>query len=385
MLPKTADIVVIGGGCVGTSVACHLAQRGATNIIVLEREKFLGMGSTGRATGGVRYQFSTPVNIQLSLYGVNIIEHFEEIFGVSAGYRPIGYLFLLTQPDELPKFQSSLDLQHRLGVAWSRWVEPDEIAGLTKFIRTDDILGATFCPKDGVADPNTINMAFAQTATRQGVAFEMETVVTGIELTGGHVAAVETDRGRVETRCVVNACGAWSAEIGKMVHLDIPVAPLRRQRFVTGPLPGFPRDHPFIIEFTSSFHFRPEGEGVHVGMSNHDETPGYKFSIDEAFREITMQYAIHRLPLIEHATIAHELAGLYEETPDHHPILSEARAVKGFYIAAGFSGHGVMHSPATGKVMSEIILDGRSKTVDVSMLDLERFAEGRLIQEVNVV
>lgn len=385
MLPKTADIVVIGGGCVGTSVACHLAQRGMKNIVVLEREKFLGMGSTGRATGGVRYQFSTPVNIQLSLYGVNVIEHFEEHFGVSAGYRPIGYLFLLTQPDELPKFRSQLDLQHSLGVPWSHWVEPREIGSLTKFIRTDDVLGATFCPKDGVADPNTITVGFAQAATRLGVAFEMETIVTGIELASGRVAAVETNRGRVETQRVVCACGAWSAEIGRMVHMDIPIAPLRRQRFVTGPIPGFPRDHPFIIEFTSSFHFRPEGDGVHVGMSNHEETPGYKFSIDEAFREKTLQFAIHRLPLIEHATIAHELAGLYEETPDHHPILGETRAVKGFYIAAGFSGHGVMHSPAAGKVMSEIILDGKSKTVDVSELDFERFAEGRLVHELNVV
>lgn len=385
MLPKTADIVVIGGGCVGTSVAYHLAQRGAKNIVVLEREKFLAMGSTGRATGGVRYQFSTPVNIKLSLYGVNVIEHFEELFGVSAGYRPIGYLFLLTQPDELPKFRTQLDLQHSLGVPWSHWVEPGEIGALTKFIRTDDVLGATFCPKDGVADPNTITTGFAQAATKLGVAFEMETTVTGMELAAGRVSAVETNRGRIETPQVVCACGAWSAEIGKMVHIDIPIVPLRRQRFVTGALPGFPRDHPFTLEFTTSFHFRPEGDGVHVGMSNHEETPGYKFSIDEAFREVTLQYAIHRLPLLEHATIAHEQAGLYEETPDHHPILSEARGVRGFYIAAGFSGHGVMHSPATGKVMSEIILDGKSKTVDVSELDLERFAEGRLVHELNVV
>jgi sarcosine oxidase subunit beta len=385
MLPQTADIVIIGGGCVGTSTAYHLAKRGMKNILLLEREKFLGMGSTGKATGGVRYQFSTPVNIQLSLYGVSVIEHFEEVFGVSAGYRPIGYLFLLTQPDELRGFRASLELQHRLGAVWSRWVEPDEISQLTKFIRTDDILGATFCPKDGVADPNTINQTFAQAATQHGVQIETETIVTNIELAGDQVVAVETNRGRVETRRVVNACGAWAAEIGKLVHLDIPILPLRRQRFVTSAIPGFPRDHPFVIEFTSSFHFRPEGDGVHVGMSNHAETPGYKFSIDEDFREVMLQNAIRRLPIVEHASIAHELAGLYEETPDHHPILSEARAVKGFFIAAGFSGHGVMHSPATGKVMSEIILDGKSKTVDVSMLDFERFAEGRLIQELNVV
>lgn len=385
MLPQTADIVVIGGGCVGASVAYHLAERGMKNVLLLEREKFLGMGSTGRATGGVRYQFSTPVNIQLSLYGVPIIEHFEEHFGISAGYRPIGYLFLLTKPAEIPIFRTSMELQHKLGAIWSRWVEPDEISQLTKFIRTDDVVGATFCPKDGVADPNSITMGFANKAKERGVQFEMETVVTGIARVGDQVVGVETNRGKVKTRRVVNACGAWAAEIGKLVNIDIPIVPLRRQRFVTGALPGFPRDHPFTLEFTSSFHFRPEGDGVHVGMSNHAEKPGYNFSIDEEFRQVTLEYAIHRLPLVEHATIAHEQAGLYEETPDHHPILGEARALKGFYIAAGFSGHGVMHSPATGKVMSEIILDGKSKTVDVSMLDLERFAEARLVHEMNVV
>lgn len=385
MLPRTADIVVIGGGCVGTSIAYHLAERGLKNILLVEREKFFAMGSTGRATGGMRYQFSTPVNIQLSLYGVPIIEHFEEHFGISAGYRPIGYLFLLTTPESIPIFRKSLALQHQLGAIWPRWVEPQEISALTKFIRTDDVLGATFCPKDGVADPNSITMGFAQAAKERGVQFEMETIVTGIEQVGGQVVGVDTNRGRVDTRRVVNACGAWSAEIGRMVQLEIPIVPLRRQRFVTGALPGFPRDHPFTLEFTSSFHFRPEGDGVHVGMSNPKETPGYKFSIDEEFRQVTLEYAIHRLPLVEHASIAHEQAGLYEETPDHHPILSEARALKGFYIAAGFSGHGVMHSPAAGKVMSEIILDGKSRTVDVSELNFERFAEGRLIHEMNVV
>ena len=170
-----------------------------------------------------------------------------------------------------------------------------------------------------------------------------------------------------------------------MVGIDIPIVPLRRQATLTTPMPEFPPTYPLIIEFTSSLHFRPSEGCVHIGMSNQDEKPGALLVVDEEFKQKMLELALPRLPLLEHATIAHDIVGYYEDTPDHHPILGQARALKGFYIAAGFSGHGIMHSPATGKVMSEIILDGKSKTVDVSMLDLERFAENRLIKEVNVV
>ncbi len=386
MLPKTADVVIIGGGVMGASIAYHLAERGLKNILVLEREKFLSQGSTGKAAGGVRYQFSTPVNIQLSLYSMNIIQHFAEIFGASCDYRPIGYLFLLTRADDLPQFRASLDLQHQLGVSWSRWMEPDEIRALVPLVHSDDVLGGTFCPKDGMADPSQMNAGFAKAATRLGAQIEMETSVTGIELDEEQrIVAVETNKGRVATPRVVDAAGAWAAQIGAMVGVEIPIVPLRRQLLVTAPLPEFPRDHPFTIEFASNFYFHPEGAGILFGMSKPDETPGYKFTIDEAFRLKTIEHGVERLPLLQKANISHEWAGLYEVTPDAHPILSKAREVEGFYIAAGFSGHGVMHSPATGKVMSEIILDGAAKTIDVSMLDLERFRENRLIREVNVI
>lgn len=394
MLPKTADIVVIGGGCVGTSVAYHLARRGAKDIVLVEREKFLGMGSTSRAAGGVRYQFSTRVNIQLSLCALNVLEHFEELFGVSCDYRPIGYLFMLSTPREVETFKRNLALQKSVGVEWARWVTPDEIHQLAPKVNLDGVLGGTFCPKDGLADPNSVTQAFGKHAARLGVQIETETAVTGIKIegrrprelgVGGRVAAVVTDRGEIATRAVVCCAGAWSAEIGHMVGLDIPIAPLRRQLFVTSPLPQIPRDHPFTIEFSTSLYFHPEGQGLLVGMSNHDEKPGYHLAIDEAFRERTLERAVYRLPLLENAEIAREWAGLYEVTPDAHPIFGEAKALPGFYIAAGFSGHGFMHSPATGVVMSEIVLDGQSKTVDVSSLNLERFAEGKLIEEVNVI
>lgn len=385
MLPQTADIVIIGGGCMGASVAYHLAQRKAGKIVLLEREKFLGMGSTGRNAGGVRYQFSTEVNVRLSLYSLDVFAHFQDLFGVPADYRPIGYLFLLTTPDEVATFKANVAMQRRVGVPWVRYLERDEIARLVPLVNLEGVLGGTFCPRDGLADPNSVTQGFAKGATRLGAQIETETTVTDIQTEGGRVAAVVTDRGEIATRTIVNCAGPWAAQIGKMVGLDIPIVPLRRQFFVTDALPQVPRDHVFTIEFATSLYFHPEGAGLLVGMSNPDEKPGETYAIDEEFHLKTLERALYRLPLLEHARVARQLAGLYEVTPDAHPILAEARAVRGFYIAAGFSGHGFQHSPATGKVMSEIILDGASKTVDVSMLDLERFAEGRLVHEVNVV
>ncbi|MBI3914399.1 MAG: FAD-binding oxidoreductase [Chloroflexi bacterium] len=385
MVPKTADVVVIGGGCMGASVAYHLAARGVKNITLLEREKFLGMGSTRAAAGGVRYQFSTRVNIQLSLYSLPIIEHFQDHFGTSSGYHPIGYLFLLSDAREVAAFKRNLALQHSLGLNDICWLDRDEIARRAPRVNLDGIVGGTFGPRDGLADPNTITQAFAARAKALGARIETEIAVTGIRRENNRDAAVHTNRGEIATRTVVCCAGAWSPEIGRMIDIEIPIVPMRRQFFITDPLPQIPSDHPFTIDFASSFYFHPEGAGLIVGMSNHDETPGYKLAVDEAFREKTLEHAIQRVPLLADAKIASEIVGLYEVTPDAHPILSEAKAAPGFYIAAGFSGHGFMHSPAAGKVMSEIILDGKSSTVDVSMLDLERFAEGRLVQEVNVV
>ncbi|MGB8646214.1 MAG: FAD-dependent oxidoreductase [Anaerolineae bacterium] len=385
MLPRSADVVIIGGGCMGASTAYYLAQRGAGSVLLLERDKFLGTGSTGRNAGGVRYQFSTEVNIRLSMYSLDVIEHFEELFGVSAGYHPIGYLFLLTTPEEVAAFKANVELQRRTGVPDVRYLEPAEIAQIAPLVNLEGVLGGTLCPRDGLADPNSVTQGFAQAAVKRGAQIETETTVTDILTHGGAVAGVVTDRGAVATRTVVNCAGPWAAIVGSMVKLDLPIVPVRRQFFVTDALPQVPRDHVFTIEFASSLYFHPEGNGLLVGMSNADEKPGYTYMIDAEFHLKMLERALYRLPLLEDARIAKQIAGLYEVTPDAHPIIAQSRTAPGFYIAAGFSGHGFQHSPATGKVMSEIILDGASKTVDVSMLDLERFAEGRLIKELNVV
>lgn len=385
MVPKTADIVIIGGGCMGTSVAYYLAARGAGKVVLLEREKFLGMGSTGRNAGGVRYQFSTEVNIRLSIFSLDVIAHFEELFGVAAGYRPIGYLFLLTTPREVATFQANVARQQRVGVPWVRYLEPAEIARVVPLVNLEGVLGGTFCPRDGLADPNSITQGFAKGARAYGTQIETATLVTGIRVEHERIAAVITDRGEIATRTVVNCAGPWAAHIGAMAGVDIPIVPLRRQFFTTDALPQIPRTHPMTIEFATSLYFHPEGAGLLIGMSNPDEKPGDTYAIDEEFHCKTLERALYRLPLLEDACVASQMAGLYEMTPDAHPILAQARARPGFYIAAGFSGHGFQHSPATGKVMSELILDGKATTIDIAMLNLERFAEGRSIRELNVV
>jgi sarcosine oxidase subunit beta len=384
MLPKSADIVIIGGGCMGVSTANYLAERGA-KVLLLEREKFLGMGSTGRNAGGVRYQFSTEVNVLLSMFSLDVIARMEELFGVSAAYNPIGYLFLLTTPAEVAEFKANAAMQRRLGAPGVEYLEPDDLKRLVPLVNLEGIIGGTFSPRDGLADPNSVTQGFAKGATKHGAKIETDTTVTDIKMEKGRIVSAVTNQGQVATSIVVNCAGPWAAQIGKMVGVDIPILPVRRQFFTTDATPAVPHNHPMTIEFSTSFYFHPEGPGLLVGMSNADEKPGDTYAIDEEFHLKMLERAMYRLPLLENARVTSQTAGLYEVTPDAHPIIAQTRAIPGFYIAAGFSGHGFQHSPATGKVMSEIILDGKSKTIDVSMLDLERFAEGRLIKEVNVV
>ena len=191
------------------------------------------------------------------------------------------------------------------------------------------------------------------------------------------LSCVQTNQGDIETRVVVNSAGPWAAKVGKLVDLEIPIVPLRRQFFNTDEIPAISHDHPFVIEFTTSLYFHPDRPGLLVGMSNHHETPGETYAIDEAFHLETLERALYRLPLLESAGYETDWRACTKVTPDAHPILGQARDVPGFYLCAGFSGHGFQHSPGAGKVMSEIIVDGAPRTIDVSMLDLERFREGR--------
>ena len=382
-LPKTADFVVVGGGVMGASIAYHLAERGARNIVLLEKEAFFGTGATGRCAGGVRYQFATEINVHLSLQSLPVLEHFEEDFNQAIDYQRYGYLFLLTNESDLTTFQHNMAIQRRLGVA-TEWLEGDEIRRQLPIMRLDDVLAGTYNGNEGTVDPNGVVMGYINAAKRLGTLTHTDVTVTSINVANGKVTSVETDHGAISTPIVVNAAGPWAAIIGQMAGVPIPITPVRRQWLTTTPLPEISTDFPFVIDFAQALYFHREGQGLLTGMSNPDEEPGFNQNVDPVWELAHMEAATARLPILEKVGLVSRVAGLYEVTPDAHPIYGKT-PVDGFYICSGFSGHGFMHGPISGKLLAEIILDGKASSLDVNMLDLARFEEGRLIHEYNVV
>lgn len=382
-LPKTAPVVVIGGGVMGASTAYHLAARGVKDVLLLEKEEFFGQGATGRCAGGVRYQFATEVNVRLSLESLPMLERFPEELGQEVDYRQCGYLFLLTREEDLKAFERNVRLQHGLGVD-TEWLSGDEIRNRLPIMRLGDVLAGTFHAKDGLCDPNGVVMGYINAAARLGVSSMSGVAVTGISAQDGKINAVETNKGTVSTSSVVNAAGPWAGLIGEMAGVKIPISPIRRQMLTTTALPEIPADFPFVIDFAQSLYFHREGDGLLTGMSNPDENAGFDQTVDSNWELVNLDRAIERLPRLAQAGLASHWAGLYEVTPDAHPIFG-VTPVEGFYLVGGFSGHGFMHGPIAGKLMAEIVLDAKPRTVDVSMLDLARFEEGRLIVEYNVV
>src|SRR5215216_4939773 len=234
-MKKTADVVIIGGGCMGTSAAYHLARLGYTDVVILEREPLLGMGSTGRNAGGVRHQFSSEANVRLSIESIHLFERFADEVGYEIDFHQDGYLFLLSTEENVRAFKQNVEMQRRLGVEVDL-LTPDEARKLAPGIGVEGILAATFCPRDGIADPNGVTMGFARSAQSAGVEIYRETEVTGIELEGNRISAVETTRGKISTRRVVNAAGPYARQVGQMVGLDVPVLPYRRHIFITEPV-----------------------------------------------------------------------------------------------------------------------------------------------------
>jgi sarcosine oxidase subunit beta len=383
LLPGTASIVIIGGGVMGASMAYHLAKAGLRDVVLLERESFFGQGASGRNAGGIRYQFSTEINIRLSQLSLPMLDAFEEEIGQPIDIRHCGYLFLLTNEADVESFRQIVEVQHRLGVQ-TEWLNPVEIRHRLPMMRLDDVLAGTWHAKDGLADPNGVVMGYVNAARRLGVKLFTDTAVTAIETRSGKVSAVVTNHGRIETPRVSNAAGPWAAAIGKMVGLDLPIVPIRRQWLTTTPLPAIPEDFPFVIDFAQSLYFHREGQGLLTGMSNPDQAAGNDQSVDPEWELVAMEAAAKRIPLLETAGVASRLAGLYEVTPDAHPILG-ATPLEGFYVCAGFSGHGFMHGPICGKLLAEEILDGRATTLNIDDLRFDRFARRDTAQEYNVV
>ena len=392
----TFDVVIVGGGCMGASVAYHLSRRGLTNVVLLEREPALGTGSTGRNAGGVRHQFSHEANVRLSIESIRFFERFEAEIGTPIDFHQDGYLFLIASDDHAGAFRRNIALQQRLGID-VRWLEPRDIPALAPGVGLDGVRGAAFCARDGICDPNGVTMGFAQAAQRAGVTIRRSTAVTGIHVDRGRVTGVETEAGRIDAPVVVNAAGPWAGAIGQMAGVAVPVEPLRRHIFIAHPParggweaggaddgPAGPSNRVMVIDFESSFYFHREGAGLLFGMGDPDERPGFDTTVNWPMLEKIAPVAARRLPALADLPIANAWAGLYEMTPDAMPIIGRSGDVDGLYAIAGFSGHGFQHAPAAGRLLADLIA-GRDPQFDLTPFAFERFAAGALAGEANVV
>ena len=389
-LLRRAEIVVIGGGVVGASVAYHLTRAGVNDVLILERAEQQGSGSTGKATGGVRAQFETNINIKLSLYSIEFFDNWER----DCGYDPKGYLFFATDTAQFEYLRRNVEKQRSLGVRGVELLDCDGVRKIVPALNCADIVGGTFGSRDGFIDPLAVMRGFTEGALAYGALIEFGENVRSIDVANGSVRSVTTDRETIECDAVVLCSGAWAKELAATAGIDLPVEPQRRQIVWAKTRTPLPADMPMVIDIGGGFHFRPaidfgssegaaaSGCDVLFAYPDPDEPSSECMDFDDRFIGKVYEKAKHRAPFLFESDVVREKcrAGLYENSPDHHAILG-ACEVGGLYLANGFSGHGVMHSPATGRALSEIILEGESKFLDVSCLSLDRFEKNELLHE----
>jgi len=378
-LPRRADVVIVGGGIIGVSIACHLALRKAGTVVVLERG-LLGGGTTAKCLGGLRTQFSTDINVRFSLYSREVFDRFEETFGVDPECMPCGYLFLTCDPARWDLLGSTARRLGALGVTVER-LPAEALARRWPFLRRHDLIGGCHTPRDGFYGPHEVLTGFARTARRHGAILAENVTVTAILKEARAVTGVVTGDGRrIESPVVVNAAGPWSGRVAALAGLDLPVEPLRRTLFLTAPIGDLPHVFPFICEMDTGFYLKREGAGLILGGPT-DAERSFSERVDFAAQEWTAERAVKRVPALERTRIVRGWAGHYELSPDHHGIIGEFPELRGFVCATGFSGHGFQHSPAVGCVVSELILDGRARTFDIHPLRPARFREGDPVPE----
>lgn len=383
---KTADIVIIGGGIVGLSIAYHLAKRGVPNILVIERDSMVGLGSTGRCSGGFRHQFSTDINVEMSLLSVKKLKDFPSEMEQEIVLRQDGYLFLLDAESYVEEFKNNIGFQRGLDIP-VEFLQPEEIERVFPDVslKLDDVVAGVYCGLDGISDPAGLTEGFRKGAVRHGVSIVTDTEVVAIDVEFGRVTGVRTRDCYVSTPIVVNAAGPYAGVIGRMVDVEIPILPLKHFVFVTKPFEGAPSRHTFVIEFSSGWCFHREGEGILMAMGDRTAQPTFDLNVDWDFFETVMETAIRRYPALENSALLKSWAGAYETTPDNNAILGAIPGLEGLILANGFSGHGFMHSPATGQLIAEVIIDGEASSIDISTLSIDRFKGGKLIVEHHVI
>ena len=376
-----AEVVVVGGGGTGTSIAFHLAEE-RVDVCLLERDA-LSSGSTSRAAGGIRTQFSDPLNVAIGLRSVEAFSGFAERPGGEIDFNQVGYLFLLDRPEDVSAFVESVAVQNELGVP-GRVVDAAEAAELSPLAGLDGVLAATFCPLDGHASPEAVAQGYAAGARAHGARVLTGRGATGIEVDNGAVTGVLTEAGRIETGTVVVAAGVWSPALARTAGVDLPVEPVFREVVTTAPVADLPESIPLTVDFTTGFYFHREGPGLLIGMADRNQEPGFDAPTDPDWLEHVTEVAARRAPAFLDMGIAHGWKGYYEVSPDYNGLVGEAPGLDRLLYATGFSGHGFMQAPAIGEIVRDLYL-GREPFVDVTPLSAERFALHAPRPERNVI
>jgi len=375
-MSKHAQVVIIGAGLVGVSIAYHLAIRGCTDVLILEKQSRGSSGSTGRSLAGVWQQFHRPVNVQLSRYSIARLLDFQREIGISPGLRQTGSLFLVDDPLTWQQYLDDAAMQRALG-AHVELLAPAEVARLLPYLHTDDLCGAVYSPDGGYCDPRSIALGYLQRALELGVRQRFRSAVTGFEIRDEHIYAVHTHSSTITCDVVVNAAGPWAGEVAAYAGLELPVHSYRRASYTVAPFASLPTATPLVVDVGGGFCLRTDGDSLYVGQHG-ASTPGLvdaQAEGDEGDDDAVLAAAQHRLPALRQRMPDHvrRHMGLDEMTPDANPVLGRHPDLAGYIDANGFSGHGVMHAPATGMLVAEEILDGRAHSIDIEELRIGRF------------
>ncbi|MFH1422008.1 MAG: FAD-binding oxidoreductase [Planctomycetota bacterium] len=379
---KSAEVVIVGGGIIGTSVAYNLAKLGLNDVVVLEKD-YLSAGSTGRCGGGMRQQWSTKTNILLARHSIETFKNFREEMGQDIHFRQGGYLLVAYTEEMVSDFKKNIALQNSIGVD-TKLITPDEVREISPILDTSNLLAAAFGTKDGVANPFLAVKGYADRARDLGVEINIRTTVTGMEAKGDKVTLVKTTNGDISTKWVINAAGAWAGEIGKMLNLNIPVVPYRRQIMVTEAVEVI---HPcMVIDLYHNIYFSQAQTGGFIsGQTDKDEKPGFDITNNSRFLVELARKLVYHAPVLRNVNVVRQWSGLYEVTPDAQPIIGRIKELDNFYVVAGFSGHGFMLAPAAAVLTAEEICYGKPRLASTEEMSMERFKEGKITKEKNVV
>ncbi len=380
---NTSDAVIVGGGIIGLAVAFYLAKANYGQITVVEKEPFLGAGATSKAAGGIRAQFATKDNVEMSMLSEKLFVNFKEETGSDALFDQVGYMFLLRGDEEVAEFKQFYEMQRGLGLD-VKLLTPDEIPQYAPHVSLEDVQLATFCKDDGLGDPHEFLSGYDHAVRKMGVEIALEAEVTGINLNSGKITEVKTAKGNISTPLVINCAGPYGKVIGQMVGADVKVEPVRRQIVTTGELDFVKPFFPMVVDVRSGLYCHKESKGMLLGWADKAVEPSFDVSIDPDYTDAILERALELMPQLEEAEVANQWAGLYETTPDHRAIIGWEPSVKGMFHVTGFSGHGFMHAPAAGVVTAEV-LTGKKPSVDIANYSPERFTNAGLVEETNVI